>query len=89
MELHLTESERQSLKQFQRNVSERSSYVKVMPLLMLDKGLSPTEIADYLGIDGSTVYHYQQSYCQDGIDKYLTTDYKGYWGQLPSIQIAD
>jgi transposase len=89
MEINLTNDERKILKQYQRNVSERSSYVKVTTILLLDKGLAPIEIADYLGIDSSTIYRYSKSYHQDGLDKYTSTDYKGYWGLLSSHQIAE
>ena len=89
MDLNLTPAERESLKRYQRNVSERSAYVKVTTIILLDKGLEPIEIADYLGIDSSTVYRYSNSYKQDGLNKYLTTDYKGYWGLLSSHQIAE
>ena len=89
MDLILTSTERESLKRYQRNVSERAAYVKVTTILLLDKGLEPIEIADYLGIDSSTVYRYSNSYKQDGLNKYLTTDYKGYWGLLSSHQIAE
>jgi transposase len=89
MRVNLTNDERKTLKQYQRNVSERSSYVKVTTILLLDKGLEPIEIADYLGIDISTIYRYSKCYFQDGLDKYLSTDYKGYWGLLSSHQIAE
>lgn len=89
MALHLTDEERDSLKRYQRNVSDRSSYVKVTTILLLHKGLAPIEIADILGIDISTIYRYGNSYSQDGVDKYLSTDYKGYWGLLSSHQISE
>lgn len=56
---------------------------------MSDKGLLAAEIADHLGIDTGTIYRYHQIYRQDGIEKYLATDYKGYWGQLSCVQIAE
>ncbi len=79
MLLTLTLDELDLLKRFQRNASERSSYVKVTTIILLAKGLSPAEVADYLGIDSSTAYRYLNSYKLDGLDKYLSTDYKGYW----------
>lgn len=89
MELHLTDEDRKELKRYQRNVAERSSYVKVTTILMIDKGLDFVEIADYLGIDSTTIYRYLQSYKQDGLRKYLSTNYKGYWGQLSSYQLSE
>lgn len=89
MVINLTNDERKTLKQYQRNVSDRSSYVKVTTILLLDKGLEPIEIADYLGIDTSTIYRYNKSYHEDGLVKYLSTDYKGYWDLLSSQQITE
>ena len=54
-------------------------YMKVITIILLAKGLEPAEIADYLSIDSSTVYRYFNSYKLDGLNKYLMTDYKGYW----------
>lgn len=88
MEIHLTSTQRKELRVFQRNVEKRSEYVKVTTILLLDKGLSITEIADYLGIDSSTIYRYLNSYANDGFATYLQTDYQGYWGRLSSHQIA-
>lgn len=89
MEITLTTDERETLKKYQRNVSGRSSYVKVTAILMLSSGMSPETVAEHLGIDKSTVYRYLQSYQNDGLEKYLTTDYKGYWGLLSCIQISE
>jgi transposase len=88
MEIPLTATQRNELKVFQRNVEKRSEYVKVTTILLLDKGLSITDIADYLGIDSSTIYRYVNSYLSDGIVVYLQTDYQGYWGRLSSDQIS-
>lgn len=56
---------------------------------MLCKGLFPKEVSDYLGIDDSTVYRYGDSYLGDGLEVYLRTDYKGYWGLLSCVQISE
>lgn len=89
MNLKLTDTDRDALRKFQRNVSDRSAYVKVTTLLLLDKGLSISEVSDYLGIDGSTIYRYANSYQKDGLSTYLQTDYQGYWGRLSSLQISE
>jgi transposase len=88
MEIHLTDTQRDELQIFQRNVEKRSEYVKVTTILLLDKGLSIPDIADYLGIDSSTIYRYINSYISDGLVAYLQTDYQGYWGRLSSHQIS-
>jgi transposase len=88
MEIQLTATQRDELQIFQRNVEKRSEYVKVTTILLLDKGLSITDISDYLGIDSSTIYRYINSYISDGLVAYLQTDYQGYWGRLSSHQIS-
>jgi transposase len=88
MEIHLTATQRDELQIFQRNVEKRSEYVKVTTILLLDKGLSITDISDFLGIDSSTIYRYISSYISDGLVAYLQTDYHGYWGRLSSTQIS-
>jgi len=88
MEMHLTDTQRDELQIFQRNVEKRSGYVKVTTILLLDKGLSIVDISDYLGIDSSTIYRYINSYISDGLVSYLKTDYQGYWGRLSSHQIS-
>lgn len=89
MNFKLTISDRDSLRKFQRNVSDRSAYVKVTTLILLDKGLDISEISDYLGIDDSTIYRYVSSFQKDGLGIYLETDYQGYWGRLSSSQITE
>ena len=86
--MHLTDTQRDELQIFQRNVEKRSEYVKVTTILLLDKGLSIVNISDYLGIDSSTIYRYINSYISDGLVSYLKTDYQGYWGRLSSHQIS-
>ncbi len=89
MKFTIPDIEREQLKVFQRNVGSRSEYVKVTSVLMLDRGLSLVQISDYLGIDSSTVHRYRTSYQLDGIEKYLRTDYQGYWGRLSSMELSE
>jgi transposase len=79
MKVSLSSTDIATLERYQRNVSDRRSYVKVTCILMLGKGLSPKAVSEYLGIDGSTVYRYADSYHEDGMEAYLRTDYKGYF----------
>lgn len=88
MESFLTTSQRDRLSLLQRKVVDKSKYVRVTVLLLLDKGRSVTAIADDLGIDQSTVYRYKQVYEADGLDIYLETNYKGKWGLLSCIEIS-
>lgn len=89
MNLDLTQPQLTELRQLQRTASDRSAYIKVTVLLLLHKGLTPQEVADYLGIDDGTVYRYRQEYGQQGLQAYLATHYKGYWGLLSSSQLSE
>jgi len=89
MEISLASTDIEILERYQRNVSDRRSYVKVTCILMLHRGYPPGEISDCLGIDNSTVYRYAGSFLNDGLEAYLRTDYKGYWGLLTCVQISE
>lgn len=89
MKITLSSTDIKTLEGYQRHVSDRRSYVKVTCILMLHMGYSPGEISSCLGIDNSTVYRYANSYLEDGLEVYLRTDYKGYWGMLSSVQISE
>jgi transposase len=89
MKIVLLSTELETLERYQRNVSDRRSYVKVTCILMLQMGYQPVEVSSCLGIDDSTVYRYAGSFLQDGLEAYLRTDYKGYWGMLTSVQISE
>ena len=84
----MPENERQVLREIQRQNNKRE-YVKATVLLMLDLGENPPKIALFLGIDDSSVYRHLENYQTDGLDKYLGSNYLGYWGKLSSFQIAE
>jgi hypothetical protein len=58
MKLKLTATEKSELKTLQHQAGDKSIYVKVTVLLMLDKGRTAQEVSEDLGIDDSTVYRY-------------------------------
>ncbi len=89
MKFTLNDSAREELQSFQRTIVSRLEYVKVTSILMLDKGLSLIQISDYLGVDATTVHRYRTSYQFDGIEKYLQTNYQGYWGLLSSLELSE
>lgn len=88
MRFELAEKERKLLREIQRNEKYKRDYVKVTVLLMLDLGQSPQNIALFLGIDDATVYRHLENYRTNGLDKYLSNNYLGYWGKLDSFQLA-
>lgn len=63
--------------------------VKATVLLMLDLGETPPKIAVCLGIDGSTVYRHLENYQKEGLDKFLGSNYVGYWGKLSSFEMVE
>ena len=87
MRFELPENERKLLREIQRNEKFKRDYVKVTILLMLDLGETPSKIALFLGIDDGTVYRHLENYQTNGLDKFLDTNYLGYFGKLDSFQI--
>lgn len=88
MNVELTESERQHLRQLQKQRRDETGYVKVTVLLLLDKHRPPASIADDLGLDEATVYRYARAFAELGLAKYLVHEQPGYWGLLTSAQLA-
>lgn len=88
MNVVLTDSERQQLRQLQKQRRDDEGYVKVTVVLLLDKGRSAGSIADDLGLDDGTVYRYAEAFARLGLDTYLAHEQRGYWGLLTSAQLA-
>lgn len=88
MTVALTDSDRQYLRQLQKQRRDEEGYVKVTVILLLDKGRSAGSIADDLGLDDGTVYRYAQAWQRLGAEKYLVHEAPGYWGLLPSAGLA-
>ena len=88
MLVQLDDSQRQLLRQLQKTESAKRDYVKITTIIMLDRGKDPTEVADLLGIDHTTVYRYAQSYRSLGLQDYLGDAYQGWWGRLDSQQLS-
>ena len=88
MNVALTDSERQALRQLQKQRRDEEGYVKITVLLLLDKCRSLPSIADDLGLDETTVQRYARTFTEVGLDQYLTPERPGYWGRLTSAQLA-
>jgi transposase len=88
MLVQLDDSQRQLLRQLQKTESAKRDYVKITTIIMLDRVKDPTEVADLLGIDHTTVYRYAQSYRSLGLQDYLGDAYLGWWGRLDSRQLS-
>ena len=77
----------EKLKCEQRKTKDKSLYAKITCVLMMSKGISAEDVSNFLGISISSAYRYYRSYSVVGFDDFLLTDYKGYWGQLSSVEI--
>jgi hypothetical protein len=73
--------------QKQRRAEERS-YVKVMVILLLDKGRPAYGIADDFGLDDVTVQRYAHAWWQLRREKYLLREARSYWGLRYSARLA-
>jgi transposase len=88
MEVGLSDTERQLLRQAQSACRGKAGYVPVTVLLMLDRGRAVAAIAEDLGLNEATVYRYAQTYRVQGLVGYLKAEQPGYWGLLSSAQLA-
>ena len=88
MNVALTASERQYLRQLQKQRRDGEGYVKVTVVLMLDAVWPVVTVAETLGLDEATVYRYARAFQTLGVDRYLAHEQPGYWGVLTSAQLA-
>ena len=88
MNVRLTDSERNQLRQWQKQRRDNDGYVKVTVLLMLDAGRPLATVVQDLGLDEATVYRYARAFAALGLAKYLAHEQPGYWGLLTSAQLA-
>jgi len=88
MTVMLTNSERQHLRQLQKQRRDEDGYVKVTVILLLDKRRPLASVADDLGLDETTVYRYARAFTPLGVDQYLAHEQPDYWGLLTSAQLA-
>ena len=79
MTVMLTNSERQHLRQLQKQRRDEDGYVKVTVILLLDKRRPLASVADDLGLDETTVYRYARAFTPLGVDQYLVHEQPGYW----------
>lgn len=71
MHVELTESERQYLRQLQKQRRDEAGYVKVTVISLLDRRRPLAIIADDLGLDEATVHRYARAFGTLGGDQYL------------------
>jgi transposase len=84
--VNLDKDTRLHLKRLQKNAADRTIYIKLTAILMLDLGDKTEEIASRLGIDLSTLFRYQADYLTLKLEDYLKADYLAYTGKLTAEQ---
>jgi transposase len=80
--IELDKERRLYLKRLQKKAGDRREYVKITAILMLDAGMKTEEIAEYLGIDDSTLFRYQADYLAMKLEVYLMTAFVGKQSRL-------
>ena len=73
---------------YQRKTDDKFIYAKVTCILMLNKGYSADAVSQSLGMSVSSIYRYARSYSSVGLSDFIQTDYKGFWGNLSSVEIS-
>jgi transposase len=84
--IQLEEDTRKRLRKLQKANKDKTVFIKVTVLLMLDQGFSVEVIANSLGIDESTLFRYQKNFKERGLDFYLDNRYVAYSGKLTPEQ---
>ena len=72
----------------QKQRRDEQGYVKVTVVLMLDSGWPVGRVAEALGLDEATLYHYVRAFTDLGLEKYLAHERPGYWDLLSSAQLG-
>jgi len=88
MYLELSKQEEESLKQLQRSLKERWSYIRVTCILMLSRGYSASAVSELLGIDDNSVYRYAHGYRELGEEGFLIRNNEGSFGKLDFSQLG-
>ena len=70
------------------NTTDKSAYMKLSVLVMLDKGLTQSEVSILLGISLGTVGNCKKKYESDGLERFLNRHYVPYQGKLSDESLA-
>ncbi len=82
----LTEQEFFDLQVLHQEVTEKRQADRVKAIILLGKGWSPSQVAQVLLIDRTTVRTYYQNYKKGGVNRLLETNYSLRQGYLTSKQ---
>lgn len=77
MQAFLSQTERSILREAHLASRSKRYADRIKTILLLDKGWPPSEIADALIIDESTIYRYHQRFHTGGLDALIEDNYQG------------
>lgn len=80
--------ERSFVEEARANTTDKSAYMKLSVLVMLDEGLTQSEVSILLGISSGTVGNCKKKYENDGLDRFLDRHYVPYQGKLSDESLA-
>jgi transposase len=78
--------ENSNLEEAHRAAQRKKAADRIKTILLLNKGLSYTQIAEILMLDQTTARRYEHEYHQTGIDGLLEDHYQGSVGSLTDEQ---
>lgn len=87
MEKVLKHPERKQLEAAYDCASDKRTANKINSLLLLDDGYSPTEIAEILRVDSSTIYRQKNTFIANGLEAYLENPFLGGTCKLERSQL--
>lgn len=84
----LSGADRAFVEEARANTRDKTAYMKLSVLVMLDEGHTQESVSIALGISLGTVNSCKQKYEDAGLDKYLDRHYVPYQGRLSDEQLA-
>lgn len=84
----LSPLERLSVEDARSKTGDKTSYLKLSVLVMLDEGHTQETVSIALGMSLGTVNNCKQKYTEDGLERYLDKHYVPYQGRLTDEQLA-
>lgn len=81
MVIKIETQDKEKLREIQRSTHDKGIFSKVSCILGIGNGLSPSEVADMLGLNITTVYRYINSYELQGVE-FVKANYFGFYGNL-------
>lgn len=87
MKVKLSGKEKVEIIKLHRSCKQRKHADKLKAILLLDKGLSCTEVGEILLLDDDTIRRYRNAYLSQGVESLLGDNNKGTTSFLSAIQL--